>query len=96
MVLLVYVDDIVTTGSDSQLIDEVQQNLETSFHVKDLSPLQYFLGLEVDSTHQHSYTEDIIASARLESGNSILTPMEVNLKLRQTERDLLAGPLLYR
>ena len=34
--LLVYVDDIVITGTDSQLIEQLQRHLTTSFHMKDL------------------------------------------------------------
>ncbi|XP_042944752.1 uncharacterized mitochondrial protein AtMg00810-like [Carya illinoinensis] len=43
----VYVDDIVITGSNSHLIERLQQHLKTTFHMKDLGPLQYFLGLEL-------------------------------------------------
>jgi hypothetical protein len=47
VLLLVYVDDIVITGTDSNLIEHLKQNLQASFHMKDLGPLTYFLGLEV-------------------------------------------------
>ncbi|KAM7530049.1 hypothetical protein LguiB_033459 [Lonicera macranthoides] len=102
VVLLVYVDDIVITGSDSQSIGELQQHLKSIFHMKDLGLLHYFLGLEVHSCstgmllHQHKYTQEILTLAGLQFGNSVLTPLEVNLKLRQTEGDLLPDPSLYR
>ncbi|XP_035547685.1 uncharacterized mitochondrial protein AtMg00810-like [Juglans regia] len=91
VLLLVYVDDIVITGSDIELIQKVQQHLKASFHMKDLGPLQYFLGLEVQITstgtllHQHKYTQEVILLAALQSGNFVLTPLEVNLKLHQEE-----------
>ena len=44
VILLVYVDDIVITGSDLQLIEQLLQRLKSLFHMKDLGPLQYFLG----------------------------------------------------
>jgi hypothetical protein len=47
VILLVNVDDIVITGYDLQLIEQLQKRLKSSFHMKDLGPLQYFLGLEV-------------------------------------------------
>jgi len=47
ILLLVYVDDIVITGTDSILIGNLKQNLQASFHMKDLGSLTYFLGLEV-------------------------------------------------
>jgi hypothetical protein len=63
VILLIYVNDIVITGSDLQLIEQLQQGLKSSFHMKDLGPLQYFLGLEVQHCpndmhlHQHKYTQ---------------------------------------
>jgi hypothetical protein len=48
--LLIYDDDdVVITGNDSELIS-LQQQLQHSFHMKELGPLQYFLRLEVHST----------------------------------------------
>ena len=82
-----YVDDIVITGSDLPLIEQLQQHLKSSFHMKDLGPLQYFLGLEVQHCpngmllHQHKYTQELLSLAGLQDGNSVLTPMEVNLTL---------------
>jgi len=70
MLLLVYVDDIVIIGFDVALLTQLQ-HLKASFHMKDLGPLQYFLGLEVQLTptdtllHQHKYTEEVISLAGL-------------------------------
>ena len=47
--LLVYVDDIIISGSDGPLIQKLQQHLHNVFHMKDLGDLTYFLGLEVRS-----------------------------------------------
>lgn len=50
VLLLVYIDDIIITGTDSELISQLQQHLQSFFHMKDLGHLRYFLGLEVNST----------------------------------------------
>nr|CAN73881.1 hypothetical protein VITISV_018826 [Vitis vinifera] len=47
ILLLVYVDDIIITGTDCGLITKLQQLLHTTFHMKDLRQLTYFLGFEV-------------------------------------------------
>jgi hypothetical protein len=67
VILLVYVDDIVITGSNLQLIEQLQQCLKSSFHTKDLGLLQYFLRLEVQHCpngtllHQHKYTQELLS-----------------------------------
>jgi hypothetical protein len=98
----VYVDDIVITGTDSNLIVHLNQNLQASFHMKDLGPLKYFLGLEVhiDSSgiflNQHKYTQDLISLASLQNSSSMDTPLEVNVKYRSEEGDLLSDPTMFR
>jgi hypothetical protein len=100
--LLVYVDDIVITGTDLALIDQLKQHLQKSFHMKDLGPLTYFLGLEIHAgSHgiflsQHKYAMDLVAAAGLQHLPPLDTPMEINLKLRKDEGDLLSDPAAYR
>ncbi|RVW75073.1 Retrovirus-related Pol polyprotein from transposon RE1 [Vitis vinifera] len=80
VVLLVYVDDIVITSSNSTLLGQLKTHLFESFHMKDLESLTYFLGLELS----------------LQGATSVDTPMELNVKLRKEEGDSLADPSLYR
>lgn len=102
VIILVYVNDIVITGSNLQIIEQLQQSLQSSFHMKDLGPPQYFLGLEVQQCpngmlfYQHKYTQELISLAGLQDCNSVLTPMEVNLKLHQADGDSLSDPSMYR
>lgn len=44
VMLLLYMDDVILTGSDSQLISKVIKDLTTKFEIKDLGTLHYFLG----------------------------------------------------
>lgn len=44
--LLVYVDDVVVTGSDMGLIDNLVVALNNKFALKDLGLLHYFLGIQ--------------------------------------------------
>jgi hypothetical protein len=46
--LLLYIDDIIITGLDSTVISTIISQLSTTFKVKDLGPLRYFLGLQID------------------------------------------------
>jgi hypothetical protein len=102
VLLLVYVDDIIITGTDCGLITKLQQQLHATFYMKDLGQLTYFLGLEVHHrakgifVNQHKYIQDLITLAGLEDTSSVDTPMEVNVKYRKNEGDLLDDPTLYR
>ena len=45
--LIVYVDDIVITGSDQDGIQKLKQHIFSYFQTKDLGKLKYFLGIEI-------------------------------------------------
>ena len=47
ILLVVYVDDIVITGSDSKGISSLKSFFHNHFHTKNLRMLRYFLGIEV-------------------------------------------------
>ncbi|XP_059301811.1 uncharacterized mitochondrial protein AtMg00810-like [Lycium ferocissimum] len=78
------------------------QQLKDSFHMKDLGILTYFLGLEVhyDSLgvflNQHKYTQDLIALVGLQESSSIDTLLELNVKYRREEGDILPDPTLFQ
>ena len=82
VVLLVYVDDIVSIGSNHALLLQLKTHLSKSFHMKDLGCLMYFLSLEVHrsssgiSLNQRKYASDLVAIVRLQEATSIDTPME--------------------
>lgn len=47
LLLLVYVDDVILTGNDSQLINHLIKSLDSKFALKELGALRYFLGIDV-------------------------------------------------
>ena len=70
--------------------------------MKELGPLRYFLGLEVNSTstgiflHHYRYIQEIITLAGLHDGRYVDTPLELNVKYHRDESDFLPDPSLYR
>ncbi|KAJ0837837.1 putative RNA-directed DNA polymerase [Helianthus annuus] len=80
--LLVYVDDIVITGNNSEEINKVKQLLNTSFSIKDLGLLKYFLGIEVFRNKQgvclsqRKFCMDLLAEFGLSGCKPVSTPIE--------------------
>lgn len=62
---------MIITGDDTKGITQLKHFLQSSFRMKDLGALTYFLGLEVSSSAhgitlcQKKYTEDLISLAKL-------------------------------
>ena len=67
IMLVVYMDDIVINGSDSEGISSLKLFLQSQFHTKDLGMLKYFLGIKVmRSKHriflsQRKYVLDLLS-----------------------------------
>ncbi|KAB2618580.1 hypothetical protein D8674_014449 [Pyrus ussuriensis x Pyrus communis] len=64
--ILVYVDDIIITGSSRSVCQSIIAQLQTMFPVKDLGDIHYFLGIEVHRSakgmflHQSKYALDLL------------------------------------
>eukprot|EP00253_Pinus_taeda_P030742 PITA_30742 len=52
LILVLYVDDLILTGSDPNLIIHVKSNLKKKFEMTDLGHLHYILGIQVLQTKE--------------------------------------------
>lgn len=95
--ILIYVDDIIVTGSSAQLIDKFLWQLQAEFVMKDLGDLHYFLGIEVKHTIKgfvllrSKYIGDLLKRAKMENFKSVNTPMSTTEKLMRTEGTALSA-----
>ena len=102
ILLLVYVDDIIIIGSSDSLINHFANQLSQRFHMKDLSELYYFLGLEVHRTSiqlqltQTKYLLSILKSASMLDYKPQPTPVISSRKLSMSDGLLLPDPHEYR
>ncbi|CAM8981568.1 unnamed protein product [Rhodiola kirilowii] len=82
LILLVYVDDVVITGTSSKLTVQVKQFIHDKFQIKDLGNLKYFLGLKVARSasgiflNQRKYGIDILDDYQFTDCKSAQSPME--------------------
>jgi histone deacetylase 1/2 len=101
--VLIYVDDILITGSSSQLINDLINKLHAQFALKRLGQVDYFLGLEVHHLpsgalllNQSKYIRDLLCKADMEDSNPIGSPMVSSCRLSKFSTDSMADPSLYR
>ncbi|KAE8672566.1 G patch domain-containing protein TGH [Hibiscus syriacus] len=84
--LIVYVDDMIITGSDIEEIEKLKMNLAKEFETKDLGSMRYFLGMEVARSeeglviNQRKYVLDLLAETGMLDCKPVETPMESGLK----------------
>ncbi|WVZ11776.1 hypothetical protein V8G54_016306 [Vigna mungo] len=109
--LLIYVDDILITGNDDGEIQHITNLLHSTFRIKNLGNLTYFLGLEVARNSkgihlsQRKYTLDLLAETGLLDSSPVPTPMVPKQSTTNTVRSLddtdaasyrrLIGKLIY-
>jgi hypothetical protein len=100
--LLVYVDDIIVTGSSPTAVSTLITTLAARFSLKDLGCLNYFLGVEViPSTagiflSQRKYTLDLLHKSGMSDTKPASTPLSATDKLLKDSGDLLPSPTEYR
>ncbi|BBN67851.1 hypothetical protein Prudu_208S000100 [Prunus dulcis] len=103
VILLLYVDDIILTGSKDSLVQEVIDELSAVFEMKDMGRLTYFLGLQISYNDngdifvcQTKYARDLLAKAGMATCQSCTTPCKPHCQLLASEGDSLSDPTMYR
>jgi hypothetical protein len=100
--LLLYVDDMIITGDDTEYIAFIKTCLSDQFLMSDLDHLRYFLGIEISSMSewfflsQEKYIQDLLDRASLNDHRTAETPMELNVHLMATDGEPLEDPTRYR
>jgi hypothetical protein len=110
IILFLYIDDLILTGSDSKLLNHVKTNLKKKFEKTDLGFLHYFLGLHVLQTNegiflsQSKYACDLLRRFHMDDCKLTPSPFQFGVKITTTytspELDVtlyhhLVGILLY-
>ncbi|KAK8686257.1 hypothetical protein V6N13_125284 [Hibiscus sabdariffa] len=100
--VLVYVDDIVITGSSDSDIEEVVKQLGAKFSLKDLGALHYFLGFEVTRCDdaillsQKKIIRELLVKTHMDKANLVPAPMLSTPKLVQDGGSPLVNASEYR
>ncbi|KAK3031554.1 hypothetical protein RJ639_035467 [Escallonia herrerae] len=87
--LIVYVDDIIVTGNDSDEKEALRKYLAKEFEIKDLGKLKYFLGIEVARSKEgifvsrQKYVLDLLEETGKLGRRPLDTPIEPNHRLAE-------------
>ncbi len=93
VIVLVYVDDLLITCRNSSTISLVKNGLQTSFNIKDMGPVKFFLGVKVDRDHpnqtitlyQDTYIHKVLERFGLSECRPTKTPISVGHNLHQAD-----------
>ena len=100
--LVVYVDNILITSNNVQVVEELKTSLDQHFKLKDFGGLKYFLGCEIARSDkgitlcQRKYALEVLKDVGMSACKLSKVPMEHNLKLSKFQGKLLADLGVYR
>ena len=84
-----YVDDLIITGGDMEVLRRFKRKNSTTLKMSDLGALSYYLSIEVQQSTagiticQSAYVKKLLDTTRLADSNSTRTPMQARLQLRK-------------
>lgn len=88
--MLIYVDDIIVTGSNFDLINQFISQHRSELSLNDLDDLHYFLGIEVIHNKdglfltQSRYALDVLERTSMKDCKPMSTPLSTSYRIRES------------
>jgi hypothetical protein len=98
---IVYVDDIILTGSFAFAVENLIHSLKIEFPIKDLGSLSLFLGVEVHHSKsglhlsQQRYIADILQRTNMQFAKPISSPMSASATLSKFDGISMSNSTIY-
>ena len=98
---MVYVDDLIITGSNPSLVDTIILQLDSKFSTKDLRALSYFCGVEVLATStglllsEQKYFIDLLSKHNMFGSKLVSTPLTIGTSLTAHDGTALVNATTY-
>lgn len=102
MYFLVYVDDLLITGSSTLLVHDIIHKLSKRFSLKDLGLVHFFLGIEIIPTStglflsQHQYIRGLLDRVKMDGAKDVQTPQSTSITLKLQDGSSLTDATTYR
>ena len=101
LLLVLYVDDLLITGSSTSALAAVKRILHDKFLMTNMGPLHFFLGLEIShdalgiKLSQAKYARDLLERFHMTDYKSAPTPFLSGVKLEDGRDTPLVDNTLY-
>lgn len=102
LLVCLYVDDLLVTGSSTQEIENFKMKMKDELKMADLSSLGYFLEMEFMQIkdgmfmHQRKYILETLERFNLKNCNNTSTPVMANLKLSRQSDEAKVDITLFK
>ena len=102
LLVAVYVDDLLITGTSLELINEFKNGMAENFEMSDLGKLTFYLGIEVDqrqdgiTMRQERYAMKILSESGMKDCNSVHVPTDPGLSLSKSVEEQSVNEKEYR
>ncbi|KAL9444243.1 hypothetical protein AB3S75_017429 [Citrus x aurantiifolia] len=102
IVVSLYVDDLLVTGSNEELVKQFKVQMMQAFEMTDLGEMTFFLGLEIQKSQQgvfigqQKYAKEVLNKFNMEDCKSVCTPLAQNEKFSKDDGAEKIDEALYR
>lgn len=102
LIIGVYVDDLLITGSSISNIAKFKDQMNQEFDMSDLGKLAYYIGIEVEQRNgftelrQTAYAKKVLERAGMLDCNPVKYPMEPKILLHKDENGKLVNSTMFK
>ena len=102
LVIGVYVDDLLITGTNVAVINKFKEEMSAEFEMSDLGKLVYYLGIEVEQEKEYTklkqsaYAKKLLEKAGMSDCNPSKYPMDPKLQLNKDEKGKQVDSTLFK
>ena len=102
LIVCLYVDDLIFTGSNPSLFEEFKRVMIKEFEMTDIGLMAYYLGIEVKQKEegifisQESYAKEILKRFKMNDCKPISTPVECGVKLSKYDEGEDIDPTFFK
>ncbi|KAH9726094.1 hypothetical protein KPL70_008130 [Citrus sinensis] len=102
LIVCLYVDDLIFTGSNPSMFEEFKRVMIKEFEMTDIGLMAYYLGIEVKQKEecifisQESYAKEILKRFKMNDCKPISTPVECGVKLSKYDEGEDIDPTIFK